>query len=364
MKKKIFISVLIISLTLCLVSVSLAGNAPNVTFRDIRAMGMGGAGVATMEGFNALMYNPALLGKADFGLELINIQANMSKDVFDLIDFIDDNQDALDNFTDLTLAEQEQLLRDMDKFDNNSIGAGVMPKVGLVMSNFAVGVYATGEVDFKIDKGIFDPKIFAYGHLDIVYSAGYGSKLPLGIISFLPNDLYYGVDLKIIRRSFANYKSSATDLEFDNVIDSLEENETTGFGLDFGLLYEMMPGKLTLGAKVNDFLSDIGDDKMPMIVNVGAAYKFSENLLFAADYNDFFMHKSASLFNRLYFGAELHLGHILMARGGFAQGYPSIGAGLSFGALAFDGAIYGIEKSNNPGGDGDYNYAVRIKIGM
>ncbi len=358
------VKILIIGvMVLCLSGPKTSAEVPNVNFQDVRALGMGGAGLTTIDGFSSLIYNPASLAKAEFGLEIINVQANMSKDIIDLIDFIDDNEDVFDDFDILTDEEQEQLLKDMDKFDNNSIGVGVYPKIGVVFKGVAFGVYGTGNVDFKLDKGIFDPKIFAIGHVDVVYSAGYGTKLPLGIIGFLPNDLYVGGALKIINRSFVNYKSAASDADFETVLDSLEENETNGFGVDLGALYEVIPEKLTVGLKVTDILSDIGDEKMPMIVNIGASLKLNEALLLSADYNDFFMHRGASFFNRLYLGGEYSLGNILLARAGFAQGYPSVGAGLNLGAIQIDGAIYGIEKSKSPGGDGDYNYSVRLKIG-
>ena len=32
--------------------------------------------------------------------------------------------------------------------------------------------------------------------------------------------------------------------------------------------------------------------------------------------------------------------------------------------LTGDGAIYGIEKSDSPGGEGSYNYALRLKLGV
>ena len=364
MKKNILILVLIIGLTLGWASVSLGGNVPNVLFRDVRASGMGGAGIATMDGFNALMYNPAMLGYADFGVEIVNIQANIGKDVIDLIKFVDDNQDALDNFSSLTLTEQEQLLSDMDKFDYNKTGAGFSPKLGVVIKNYAAGIYATSEAQFRLDKGIYDPKIFVSGQYDLVFTAGYGNKLPDGMVAFLPHNLYYGVDLKIINRSSTSFQSSASDMGFDNVLDTLKENKTNGFGVDLGLLYELKPGNIKIGMKIVDVLSKMGDDKMPMVVNVGASWQIKEQLLLAMDYNDLFMHESNNFFNRLYFGAELNIANNLLGRAGFAQGYPTIGMGVNLGVFAMDGAIYAVEESKSPGGDGEYNYALRLRIGL
>ncbi|MDF1546149.1 MAG: hypothetical protein P1R58_13740, partial [bacterium] len=253
---------------------------------------------------------------------------------------------------------------DIEEFDDNPMGAGVNPKIGVVGHNFAIGAYATSTVEFRIDRGIFEPRIFAFGQADLVYSAGYGSQLPSDLISFLPNNLYVGGALKIIERRWVDFKTTAADADFEPIVDSLKENKVTGFGLDVGFLYEVLPGQLDIGLKVTDLLADLGEDSPPMIVNIGASYKIMPDLVLAADYNDMFMTRGENFFNRLYLGGEYSLAKVFAVRAGFGQGYPAIGAGLDFGALALDGAIYGVEKTTAPGGDGDYSYAFRLKIGL
>ena len=82
-------SLLISLLLIAAFALSAVAGTPNVRFNDIRALGMGGPGIATMTDMNAMMYNPAMLGKAEFGLDLISIQGHLSKDAIDLVDFID-----------------------------------------------------------------------------------------------------------------------------------------------------------------------------------------------------------------------------------------------------------------------------------
>ena len=361
-KHIVFITVFVVSALV--VATGAQADSPNVRFNDIRALGMGGPGITTMNDFSALMYNPALLGKVEFGLEIINIQARLSKDAVGLIDFIDKNEAIFDNFDDTTDAARDQLLNDLEQYDDNSMGAGVDPKFGVVTRNFAVGVYGTSVAEFRIDRGIFEPRIYATGQADLVYSAGYGMKLPTGTVGFLPNEIYVGGALKIIERRWVNFRTTASSADFDNVVDSLKENKINGFGIDLGALYELVPGQVDVGMKITDILSDLGDDNPPIKVNVGASYYFSPELVLAADYNDLFMTRSENFFNRLYMGGEYRLGKVFSARAGFGQGYPSIGAGVDLGALAFDGAIYGVEKTGAPGGDGDYSYAGRLKIGL
>ncbi len=360
--KSIFVT--ISSVMISLMSASVSADTRNVDFRDIRAMGMGGAGLATMTGFNALIYNPALLAKSGFELELINIQANMSNDIIDLIDFLDENEDLLDNYDNITEAEQDMLLKDMDEFDNNLIGAGVFPKVGVVMKGVAVGVYATSEAEFKIDKGIFEPRLFVSAHADVVTSFGFGQQLPAGTIGFLPNNLYVGGAAKIITRYSHSFETSASDAEFGFVIDSLKENKQTGYGIDLGAHYEMIPEKLSVGIKVVDLLSSIGDDSPPMLFNVGTSYTVINNFILAADYNDIFFSRGGNIFKKFFFGGEYSAIGVLDLRLGFAQGYPSAGFGIDLNGIAFDWAIYGVEKGESPGGDADYIYSGRVRIGL
>jgi hypothetical protein len=115
---------------------------------------------------------------------------------------------------------------------------------------------------------------------------------------------------------------------------------------------------------VVDLIGSVDGDRVPTAVNVGAVWHPHRKLTVAADYNDLFFNVGENMFNKLYLGAEYRPLPILPLRAGFGQGWPSVGGGLDFKVVQLDVSIYGIEHSTHPGGDGDYNYAVRLRAGF
>jgi hypothetical protein len=183
---------------------------------------------------------------------------------------------------------------------------------------------------------------------DYIFSAGMAFDLTQ--FNLLPGNLMGGAAIKFVNRyQVERLQMAAGDIDLETALDTLIEEKESSFGVDLGVLYEAIPEKLDIGMKVSDFIGGkLGDEKPPMIINVGASYRLTEDLLLAADYNDFFFHRGENIFNKLYLGGEYSLGNVLLLRGGFAQGYPTIGAGLNFKILVIDGAIYGIERTGAP----------------
>ena len=338
-----------------------AANPPNVDFHDIRALGMGGAGVATARGFSATMYNPANLVHSDFELDLLSFQATVGTDITDLIQFFGDYEDTFDNWDTAPREERDQLLKGMTRFDDNWMGFGVYPGVGIVVNGLALGAYGAAYVDFRADKGVIDPRVYMRGVADYVFTAAYARELPTNII---PHRLYLGAAIKIIRRYQAtSIKMSASDLDMEQAYDTLIEQSLPGFGLDLGLLYELS-ADMDFGLKVTDVIGRIDGERVIPKVNLGFGYYPARRLSFAADINDLFFVEGESFFNKLFIGAEYNIVKWLPLRAGIGQGYPSAGIGLHFGVIELDGAIYGIEYTDTPGGDGDYSYAFRLKLGL
>ncbi len=347
---------------LCLLVVGAAvASPPSVDYRDIRALGMGGAGVATVRGFSATMYNPASLVHSHLDLDLVSFQGTIGTDITDMIQFFGDHTDIFDNWDEATRAQQDRLLEGMTRFDDNWMGFGLYPQSGIVIDGLAVGAYGAANVDFRADKGVIDPRVYMRGIADYVFTAAYARELPTTIV---PHRLYVGAAVKIIRRYQAtSIKMSASDLEIDQAYDMLIEESLSGFGVDLGLLYELS-ANTDLGLKITDVIGTI-DSRRPITrVNLGFGYHPSKRLSFAADINDLFFVEGESFFNKFFVGAEYDIVKWLPVRVGVGQGYPSAGFGLHFGVVEIDGALYGIEYTDTPGGDGDYSYALRLKLGL
>jgi len=352
-----------------LLSILVAGSVmgqgqQRLRFLDIRALGMGGPGITTLNNQSALAYNPAMLSRASTRVEILNLHVNASKDVNGLYNYIDDNQDVLDNFTDTTLAEQQRILNEMSEFDNNWMGVGAFPGIGLTVRNFGIGSYGISNLGTRINKGIFEPRIIVDGQAEWIITGGAATPVPARNI--LPGNLYAGAAIRIIQRWASLVDYSAADFDVDNAYDSLvsDQNKSTGWGLDLGLLYEAIPGRLDLGAKVSDVLSRVHGESRAVIVNVGGSFQITKQLFAAADFNDLFFHDGGNAFTHLYFGGEFLPTNFLALRGGFGQGYPSAGIGFDFRYVRIDAAYFGVEQTDSPGGDGDYSYALRLGFGF
>ncbi|RQV97366.1 type IX secretion system membrane protein PorP/SprF [bacterium] len=152
-----------------------------VNSNDVRAIGMGNAQIANGKTFNAMMYNPALLGHARHSIEWFGLQAGMPSATYDAANYlgqhIDEfeealsmNQiwDGLDLLTQVgaTNAQRLQGLHDIqdglvfvnDLFqkvtgpsDNpETHGINLMPSITGQFGHFGFSLYGFGQAGFKV----------------------------------------------------------------------------------------------------------------------------------------------------------------------------------------------------------------------
>jgi len=339
----------------------------NSQYLDVRSLSMGGTAITTFDDFRAIMYNPASLKHRDgLKVDIFALQVRLDKDVRSMVDFYSDNEELFDNYADTTLSAQQELLDGLAEWDDSWLGAGVYGHIGVQYGSFAIGQYGSMDVEFKTDKGIFEPSVYECGIADIVTTGGLSFEIPASITgNVLPNRLYGGAALKIIKRyELHELRLSASEVNLSDAYDTLLEESAWGYGVDLGLKYELIPNKADLGLRVVDLLADIDDERPPLEVNIGGSMRLSRGILVAADINDAFFHKGESFFNKVHLGAEVPLSKPLKVRAGIGQGYPSVGAGLDFGFIQLDGVVYGTERTSRVGGEGEFNYAFRLKLGF
>jgi hypothetical protein len=336
-------------------------NPPNIAYRDVRALGMGGVGVTTMRGFAATMYNPASLAHTKFDLDLVSIQGTVGKDVADLLQFLDDNEDVLDNWDSSSEEQRDDVRKNMSPFEDNWMGVGVYPQIGVVSNGLAVGLYGAGNIDFKADEGILEPRVYTRGIADYALTAAYAKELRT---NFVPHRLYLGAAVKVFRRYQTTLLNmTASDFDVDQAFDTLVKHTAVSWGFDAGLLYELS-AKVDFGMKVTDLIGNIDGERPSTIFNIGVGYYPSDRLKLAVDINDLFFTRGESFFNRFFAGGEYRVYDWLPIRAGLGQGHPSAGLGLYVGVVEIDGAVYGTEYGNTPGDDSDYSYAFRFKLGL
>lgn len=152
-----------------------------VNSMDVRAIGMGNAQIANGKSYNAMMYNPALLGHKRFSIELLGIQAGMPSATYDAANYLSQhidefneaislNQiwDGLDQLTQpgASNAQKLQALHDIqdglvfvnDLFlevtgpgDNPKIhGINLLPGISAQVGNFGFSLYGFGQAGFMV----------------------------------------------------------------------------------------------------------------------------------------------------------------------------------------------------------------------
>jgi len=310
-----------------------------------RAVGMGGAGVASASGSNALYYNPALLAYHNYSAEF-SLEAGIGGREINLINPLDKlvNEDELDktldnitnrapisgsNTADGTNKKMEDALKQIYRLSVGN-GLSIMPTVGFgaQMGSFGIGVYGEGEISasavidrehlyviIKDDKNggyyYYYPKTDTYGATDKTtyekYSLVYAldnnltyvrvkglaiAEVPIGYgysFDVKGASISIGVALKYLQGITYFNKLSLKSTDEDKLRDSLTDNSktTSTYGVDVGLLIKANKIKFGIvGKDLNspkfDFYNGTKYTIKPLIRG-GVALDLADWLTFAMD---------------------------------------------------------------------------------
>jgi hypothetical protein len=326
----------------------------------VAQMGMGGVTSVIHTNAHTLFYNPAMLARQSFSLEITPVQTVYGVDMADVIKWADDNSDKIQDFESLTDAEKNAIIRGADEFDNKWMPVNLAPYIGFASKNFAIGGYGVAQGDVKIDEGAMIPKVGLRGYTDAVIGLGIGMKKEI-----FGQKLDVGVAGRYINRRVVQPRLynvwEANDLQA--IADTLQDefkDAKSGFGIDLGVGrdFQIGPRPLTFGLVVQDLYGSL-DGYIKPKMNIGALYplveKGSGNFLVkrldcAVELTDAMNRQGTNLFSHLNMGMEMNmLAGLLKLRGGFHQGYPVYGAGLSLAFLKIDYAYYTEEMGTSPG---------------
>ncbi len=325
-----------------------------VPFRpDIRALGMGGAYLAAGSNGSAFIYNPALLNQSHTDISL-STMIGLSHNVTNAFNFLNDNKTNLENFDNLPPAQETELYNEIAPIDGEKVNLRFTSLLNFVTHNFGVAAYVAGRGGVGIDRGIFEPRVLADGTGDFV--------LMLGLAKSISENTAVGVNVKTVNRRSTDFRVGVTKLDnvVDSTIDSLKVGRT-GFALDVGLLHRL--GRHTnVGVVVQDLHGKVGNDKFPINLKAGIATNPISRLTLAVDIVDLLNKDDVSIFNRIFMGGEFRI-PLISLRGGFYQGYPSVGAGVNLKIFKVDYAFYQIEKGQRPGISGMSQHEVQLKLG-
>ena len=346
---------------------SLAGLAAadqTVSYHNVKTVGMGDTRIAGGFGYNGFVDNPALLSRIKLlQFSVFNLPITINKDLWDTAKFISDNSDNFEKYDDLTTEEKLEFLNDLEKYDGKWTRAKFSPMidVGASILGYGVGlaVFHSSDAAIKIDRGIYEPRVWGEGKID--WSVVLGVAKPLTVLT---PGLTIGANLRFIQRQRAKlFHIKATELgdfndTVDPILDDAKNNKRNTFAVDVGALWEIP----FIDSEVGATIQSIGDGRGSSI-DLGFAKRFlDDDLILLADYIDFLDNNKENIFRKTHFGVQYSIDFFVL-RTGINSGYPSLGIGLNARVVDIDLAWYTEELSNAPGVEDDTRYALQIKLG-
>ncbi len=323
--------------------------------QSIRALGMGNAYSAVVNDGDALFYNPGALGRVKgINLKIINLNVGVN------------GENAYNTAMNISNSTATGIDRFADYF-GQQIWLGVGGKSILTMPNFGVGVYGSGYMGFEIKDPILP-------YIDLNYLADYGLVVG-GSFAIGPNS-HFGISAKRITRMGTTQEVGVSQF-LDGQTTSIQSNMNrrgNGYGADIGFVWEI-PAPLNpvisgvwkdLGTTT--FLKETGVEKPPRILDeqiLGIATSFDLTVVGMTAAIDY---KHINTVNEI-IGKKVHMGleldlPLIDIRGGFSQGYYSIGASLDLFVMQLDLAYYGVELGEYPGQDEDRRIQLALTMDL
>lgn len=391
--KRIFSVALVLQLALPLAAFGAAERPVNI--RGIRPLGMGDAFTALADDQNLFFYNPAgSTLRTGSLLTILELSATIGKDLLDGKDFIEDNEDKMSKFDELTPTEQANLINEIDRTIsklNPSFG------VGLPGTNYVSGPMGSG---WHWGTGLFGQVSGSFRlNADIVPSLDYDINadgiIPINIskrfenVKHVPGKIGVGANLKLINR--AQIKEDRVSFLQLEDFSSPQLQRGSGYGADLGLIYQPND-RWSYGLTNMDFLGtkidyDQVDAEKGFTMkpkrsatikprwNIGAAWtpiKITKSrLTLAADIKDFANADDKVFFQDGFWAdtawTHVHLGAeyrwlCFRLRAGANQGYPTFGLGLDIPVLKLDYTYYSDELGRTAGTTKQTNHMLAIAL--
>lgn len=312
--------------------------------QSIRALGMGNAYTAVVSNDEALFYNPGALGRIKgINLTLFNLGTGIN------------GQNAYESAQQIAASNSAGIDRFADYFGQR-IWLGLGGRLSLTMPNFGVAMYDSGHLGFELKDPILP-------YFDVNYLNDYGLVVG-GSFAVGPN-AHIGFTAKKITRMGA-VENLGVSTFLDGQSSQMQANlnrRGNGYGADLGFVWEIpAPINPVISGVWKDigttaFLKEAGVEKPPRILDeriLGVAAGFDLTvfgLIAAIDYKHINL-PGENVGKKIHMGLELDL-PIIDIRGGFSQGYYSLGASMDLFLFQLDVAYYGVEVGEYPGQDED-----------
>jgi len=386
MKRKAIIVILLILAT-AMASAQTALEFIEVTPKDARTMGMGGAFHVFSQGYSSFFGNPAGFAGANSSLTLTDLS------VWAYLAPTTQNVERVKSIIDGSATDSDILGYAGDWIiNNNGFGAGLSLGGGWVgKKGIAIGVTLVSD-EVAAGNSLLGSKLVSATQLNGIL--GYAYPFNIG-----PVTLKIGLD----GRAFYRVQSDpVTGLPFSTILndvlnETFSESSITllggyGFAADLGLVASIGPVMLGLSArdfglefKVGKFNAQdiidsninafplLGTQAAKLIPNCAAGLgvrlfengKFEPSLYTELENPQKIFSSSdmvASALNSLHAGAQVRLLRFITVRGGLNKGWYSLGAGIDLSFLELDAAIFTEELGRYPGDKGRSGLSVQVGI--
>lgn len=386
MKRKAIIVIFLILAT-AMASAQTALEFTEVTPKDARTMGMGGAFHVFSQGYSSFFGNPAGFAGANSSLTLTDLS------VWAYLAPTTQNVERVKSIIDGSATDSDILGYAGDWIiNNNGFGAGLSLGGGWVgKKGIAIGVTLVSD-EVAAGNSLLGSKLVIATQLNGIL--GYAYPFNIG-----PVTLKIGLD----GRAFYRVQSDpVTGLPFSTILNDVLNDTFSlstitllggyGFAADVGLVAGIGPVMLGLSArdfglefKVGKFnVQNIIDDNIsafPLLgttaVKLNPSYaaglgvrlfensKFEPSIYTELENPQNIFSSSdmvASALNSLHAGAQVRLMRFITVRGGLNKGWYSLGAGIDLSFLELDAAIFTEELGLYPGDKGRSGLSVQVGI--
>jgi len=370
-------TVILIILALCVSTLSLQAVEPSVELISPRDAALGGRHAALTDTFSSLLNNPAGFYTAPEQLSIAEITIGLKGPMFSVADAIIGGE----------LSDLSELI--------NGIYAGLdllgPLSFGYVGEGLGFGIYNQGNLRMWSNNSL-TANVKAWD--DIVLTGGYAYRMPFsGDVQALDA----GVLLKGGFRGTIDGGISVVDIMDLDASTLLDEPFafTSFIGLDLGLRYSIndtwvfglvgrdvyTPTLTNEYANFDDFINGVTPvaqdqyDVMQFQLDLGMMFRPKADLslysisdikilLDYTDLLDFWIYPELSSNPVLHigFGTEVTVMEILDIRVGFSQGLLSAGLGLDLSYFTMNAAMFGTERSTEPGIAPVYNLQLGLEF--
>ncbi len=345
-----------------------------------RALAMGGRHFALADDIDTILANPAGIASAPRQLSVARLQTRVTGPVFDIANAVVGGSDPTTALTDVIKNNDYKLFSGLSLagplsfgYTDSGIGFGLFNETKVSLNAASISA-----VDMNVAEDVLLAGGYAFG-----FDLGGGNRLDLGVVG----------------KGYVRGEVSVTKSIFDvqsllsnpaNLMSSQPFAETTGIGVDLGMLWSLdktlaagiawrdafSPGLETDYSGVDGFLkSSSGSANHYVIVtpNLGLGFMWKPKLgrlgqvldsfVFVADYQDIIglfdpVPRNAILNASL--GVEARILEILAIRAGIRQALPCAGLGIDLGLFSLDLTAYGEELGIEPGARPVYNLLLNL----